>query len=78
MYLVLYFSSKTLIYSALFMASNMCILEILMFYDQSGKFNIKLLALFFAPDRALTPVQVPDRTLTSLQVTGLENNVLGH
>ena len=42
----LYFSSKTLIYSALFMASNMCILEILMFYDHSGKFNTGLLALF--------------------------------
>ncbi len=42
----LYFSSKTLIYSALLMASNMCILEILMFYNYSGKFNIKLLVLF--------------------------------
>ena len=42
----LYFSSKTLIYSALFMASNMCILETLMFYGHSGKLNIKLLVLF--------------------------------
>ena len=43
----LYFSSKTLLYSALFMASNMCILELLMFYNHLGKFNnIKLLALF--------------------------------
>jgi len=43
----LYFSSKTLLYSALFMASNMCILELLMFYNLLGKFNnIKLLALF--------------------------------
>ena len=42
----LYFSSKTLIYSAFLMASNMCILEILMFYDHSGKFNAKLFALF--------------------------------
>ena len=42
----LYFSSKTLIYSALLMASNMCILETLMFYSHSGKLNIKLLILF--------------------------------
>ncbi len=42
----LYFSSKTLIYIALLMAFNMCILEILMFYNYSGKLNIKLLVLF--------------------------------
>ena len=28
------------------MASNMCILEILMFYHHSGKLNVQLLALF--------------------------------
>ena len=44
----LYFSSTTLIYSALLMASNMCILEILMFYDHSGIFNINFLLLFLA------------------------------
>ena len=43
----LYFSSTTLIYSALLMASNMCILEILMLYNHSGKFNIEFLLLFF-------------------------------
>lgn len=42
----LYFSSRTLIYSALLMASNMCILEILMFYNHSGILNLKLLGLF--------------------------------
>ena len=42
----LYFSSKTLIYSALFMTSNMCILKILISYEDSGKFNTGLLALF--------------------------------
>ena len=38
----LYFTSTTLIFSALLMASNMCILEILMYYNYSGKFNINL------------------------------------
>ena len=42
----LYFSANTLIYSALLMASNMCILEILMFYTHSKKFNLGLFALF--------------------------------
>jgi len=34
----LYFSAPTLIYSALLMASNMCILEILMYYDMQQRF----------------------------------------
>ena len=42
----LYFTSTTLIFSALLMASNMCILEILMYYNYSGKFNINLFLLF--------------------------------
>lgn len=42
----LYFSSKTLIYSALFMASNMCILEVLMFYNHTEILNIKVLLTF--------------------------------
>ena len=42
----LYFSSRTLIYSALLMASNMCILEILMFYGHSGIFGIKFILPF--------------------------------
>ncbi len=38
--------SYTLIYSALLMASNMSILEILMFYDHSGQFELNLFILF--------------------------------
>ena len=38
--------SKTLVYSALLMASNMCILEILMFYDHSGIIKLNLLLIF--------------------------------
>ncbi len=38
--------SYTLIYSALFMASNMCILEILMFYYYTGKFHISIFVFF--------------------------------
>ena len=38
--------SKTLVYSALLMASNMCILEILMFYDYSGIIKLNLLLIF--------------------------------
>ena len=41
----LYFS-RTLFYSALLMASNMCILEILMFYGHSGIFGIKFILPF--------------------------------
>ena len=42
----LYFSSKTLIYSALLMASNMCLLEIFMFYSHSGEFRWRLFVMF--------------------------------
>lgn len=42
----LYFTSTTLIYSALFMASNMCILEVLMFYSHTGELDTKMLAFF--------------------------------
>ncbi len=42
----LYFSSKTLIYSGLLMASNMCILEVFMSYNHSGKFDVNALLLF--------------------------------
>jgi len=49
----LYFSSKTLIYSALLMASNMCILETLMFYSHSGTLSLKLLMLFLTLSIAL-------------------------
>ena len=38
--------SRTLFYSALLMASNMCILEILMFYDHSGIFKTGLAITF--------------------------------
>lgn len=38
--------SSTLIYTALLMASNMCVLEILMFYDHTGKFRIDLFSYF--------------------------------
>jgi hypothetical protein len=41
-----YFSSITLIYSALLMASNMCILEILMHYNHSGVVDINTLLFF--------------------------------
>lgn len=44
----LYFSSRTLVYSALLMASNMCILEILMFFGHSGMFSIKFILPFIA------------------------------
>ena len=36
----LYFSAPTLIYGALLMASNMCILETLMYYSMNGTFSI--------------------------------------
>jgi len=49
----LYFSSKTLIYSALLMASNMCVLETLMFYSHSGTLSLKLLMLFLTLSIAL-------------------------
>ena len=49
----LYFSSKTLIYSALLMASNMCVLETLMFYSHSGKLSLKFLMLFLTLSIAL-------------------------
>ena len=42
----IYFSSKTLIYIALLMASNMCILEIMMFYYHYGKVNNILVFMF--------------------------------
>ena len=42
----LYFSAPTLIYSALFMASNMCILEILMYYDMHKEFKLNLFICF--------------------------------
>ena len=42
----LYFSSTTLIYSAIFMASLMSILEILMFYVHSGELSIECLITF--------------------------------
>mgnify|MGYP003983769455 CR=1 FL=1 len=42
----LYFSAPTLIYSALFMASNMCILEILMYYDMHKEFKLYLFICF--------------------------------
>jgi len=38
--------SKTLVYSALLMASNMCILEILMFYDHTRMIKLNLLLIF--------------------------------
>ena len=38
--------SKTLIYSALLMASNMSILEILMYYSHSGDMKVKLMIMF--------------------------------
>ena len=38
--------SATLLYSALLMASNMCILEVFMYYDHTGKFKTKFLLLF--------------------------------
>lgn len=38
--------SLTLIYSALLMASNMCILELLMYYSHTGKMNWALLIAF--------------------------------
>jgi len=40
------YMSATLIYSALLMASNMCILEIFMYYNHSGIFPVKLFLLF--------------------------------
>ena len=42
----LYFSAPTLIYSALLMASNMCILEILMYYDMHKDFKLFLFICF--------------------------------
>lgn len=42
----LYFSAPTLIYSALLMASNMCILEILMYYDMHKDFKLYLFVFF--------------------------------
>ena len=42
----LYFDAKTLIYVALLMASNMCILEVLMFYNAHGELNIYYLLSF--------------------------------
>jgi Domain of unknown function (DUF305) len=44
----LYFSSNTLIYSAVWMASLMCILEVLMHYDHTGMLNIQYLIAFIA------------------------------
>ncbi len=38
--------SVTLVYSALLMVSNMCILEVLMFYNHSRKFKIGLFFVF--------------------------------
>lgn len=43
----LYFSAPTLVYSALLMASNMCILETFMYYNMHGKFKTYIF-LFFA------------------------------
>lgn len=42
----IYFNAKTLIYIALLMASNMCILEVLMYYSSSGELNIYYLLSF--------------------------------
>lgn len=42
----IYFSAKTLIYIALFMASNMVLLEILMYYEHSKQFP-KTMFIFF-------------------------------
>ena len=42
----LYFSSTTLIYSALLMASLMCVLEVLMHYDHTNELNINYLITF--------------------------------
>ncbi len=42
----LYFSSKTLVYSALLMATNMCILEVFMFYSHTKTLNKTLLLSF--------------------------------
>ena len=42
----LYFSSKTLVYSALLMASNMCILEIFMHYSMKKHFYIYYFLFF--------------------------------
>jgi hypothetical protein len=42
----LYFSAPTLIYSALLMASNMCILEIFMYYDMHKDFKLYLFICF--------------------------------
>ena len=44
----LYFSSTTLIYSAMLMASLMSILEVLMAYDHSGVLNVQYLIVFLA------------------------------
>jgi Domain of unknown function (DUF305) len=44
----LYFSSNTLIYSAVWMASLMCILEVLMHYDHTSTLNIQYLITFIA------------------------------
>jgi len=41
-----WYLSKTLVYSALLMASNMCILEVLMFYSYTGEFHWKVLLSF--------------------------------
>ena len=41
----LYFS-LTLLYSALFMASNMCLLEIVMYYNHTGIFPVMLFTFF--------------------------------
>jgi hypothetical protein len=38
--------SKTLVYSALLMASNMCILEIIMHYNMTNKFMVNLFIIF--------------------------------
>lgn len=38
--------SKTLVYSAMLMASNMCILEVFMFYNHSGKFPLNVFLFF--------------------------------
>jgi hypothetical protein len=38
--------SATLVYSAILMASNMCILEVLMHYSHSGNLNMSMLLLF--------------------------------
>lgn len=42
----LYFTSLTLIYSALFMAINMCLLEIAMHYSMTGTYDLSLLLSF--------------------------------